>query len=153
MSAGGSRADPPLGVPLLSGPPPEPPLNDRSATDNSCRKCNKEFNILFARGRRCNHCGTSLSTLCFCRSASLIECSYCDSYPMHAHASPHRNCVCSHNRLLVLLSLFRLPGAHAQGDEVSSPYIRQLLLEPPRSRQLLLESPLAPAEVSYSLRR
>ena len=33
-------------MPLLSGPPPE-----YSANESSCRKCNKEFNILFSRSR------------------------------------------------------------------------------------------------------
>ncbi|EKM58134.1 uncharacterized protein PHACADRAFT_182515 [Phanerochaete carnosa HHB-10118-sp] len=40
------------GMPLLSGPPPGPDENE-----NACRKCNKEFNVLFARSRKCNHCG------------------------------------------------------------------------------------------------
>ncbi|OJT13142.1 hypothetical protein TRAPUB_10297 [Trametes pubescens] len=48
------------GMPLLSGPPPE-----YTANEPSCRKCNKEFNILFARSRRCNHCGYS-----YCHSCS-----------------------------------------------------------------------------------
>ncbi|KAI0070110.1 hypothetical protein K474DRAFT_1693911 [Panus rudis PR-1116 ss-1] len=39
-------------MPLLSGPPPTFDTNEQS-----CRKCNKEFNVLFARSRRCNHCG------------------------------------------------------------------------------------------------
>lgn len=41
------------GMPLLSGPPTNP---DPSA-DISCRKCNKDLRGLFARERRCNHCG------------------------------------------------------------------------------------------------
>ncbi|KAL1946238.1 hypothetical protein VTO73DRAFT_15365 [Trametes versicolor] len=48
------------GIPLLSGPPPE-----YTANEPSCRKCNKEFNILFARSRKCNHCGYS-----YCHSCS-----------------------------------------------------------------------------------
>ncbi|KZT65308.1 hypothetical protein DAEQUDRAFT_731575 [Daedalea quercina L-15889] len=40
------------GMPLLSGPPPEYRDNELS-----CRKCDKEFNMLFARSRKCNHCG------------------------------------------------------------------------------------------------
>ena len=40
------------GMPLLSGPPPE--YRD---SEPSCRKCDKEFNVLFARPRKCNHCG------------------------------------------------------------------------------------------------
>ncbi|KAH9833338.1 uncharacterized protein C8Q71DRAFT_775114 [Rhodofomes roseus] len=40
------------GMPLLSGPPPEYATNEPS-----CRKCDKEFNLLFARSRKCNHCG------------------------------------------------------------------------------------------------
>ncbi|GJE85480.1 RING-finger domain-containing protein [Phanerochaete sordida] len=39
-------------MPLLSGPPGGPDSNE-----NACRKCNKEFNLLFARSRKCNHCG------------------------------------------------------------------------------------------------
>lgn len=42
------------GLPLLSGSPPEP-----TRSEPTCRKCNKEFNILFARSKRCNHCGES----------------------------------------------------------------------------------------------
>ncbi|KAI0688416.1 hypothetical protein BC835DRAFT_1549977 [Cytidiella melzeri] len=48
------------GMPLLSGPPP-PAITQ----EQSCRKCNKEFNMLFARSRRCNHCGYS-----YCHSCS-----------------------------------------------------------------------------------
>ncbi len=40
------------GLPLLSGPPPAP-----GRAESSCRKCNKEFNIIFTRSRQCNHCG------------------------------------------------------------------------------------------------
>lgn len=40
------------GIPLLSGSPP-----DYSGTEASCRKCDKEFNFVFERRRRCNHCG------------------------------------------------------------------------------------------------
>ncbi|KDQ58735.1 hypothetical protein JAAARDRAFT_176824 [Jaapia argillacea MUCL 33604] len=47
------------GMPLLSGPPPIP-----SGSEDSCRKCNKEFNILFTRSRRCNHCGYSYCSSC-----------------------------------------------------------------------------------------
>ena len=43
------------GMPLLSGP--APPVHDSSRADISCRKCNKEFNIVFTRARKCNHCG------------------------------------------------------------------------------------------------
>ena len=42
------------GMPLLSGPAPP---HDSSRADISCRKCNKEFNIVFTRARKCNHCG------------------------------------------------------------------------------------------------
>ncbi|KAI0760168.1 hypothetical protein C8Q74DRAFT_1208670 [Fomes fomentarius] len=52
------------GMPLLSGPPPE-----YIANESSCRKCNKEFNILFARSRKCNHCGTLLGYL-YCHSCT-----------------------------------------------------------------------------------
>ena len=47
----------PRGLPLLSGPPPE-----FIGPEHACRKCNKEFNILFARSKRCNHCGESSIT-------------------------------------------------------------------------------------------
>ncbi|GLB42115.1 hypothetical protein LshimejAT787_1101300 [Lyophyllum shimeji] len=39
------------GLPLLSGPPPTVDSGD------SCRKCNKEFNMFLNRSRKCNHCG------------------------------------------------------------------------------------------------
>ncbi|EAU89536.2 hypothetical protein CC1G_02425 [Coprinopsis cinerea okayama7 len=41
------------GLPLLSGPPP--PLAN-SAQSEGCRRCGKEFNIVFSRSRKCNHC-------------------------------------------------------------------------------------------------
>ena len=48
------------GMPLLSGPLPDASLRDRDErSDMSCRKCNKEFNVLFTRGRRCQHCSES----------------------------------------------------------------------------------------------
>ncbi|PIL23499.1 transporter [Ganoderma sinense ZZ0214-1] len=47
------------GMPLLSGPAPEYTVNEAS-----CRKCNKEFNILFVRSRKCNHCGYSYCHSC-----------------------------------------------------------------------------------------
>ena len=45
------------GMPLLSGLVPLPHSSSRA--DISCRRCNKEFNIVFTRARRCNHCGAS----------------------------------------------------------------------------------------------
>jgi hypothetical protein len=45
------------GLPLLSGPPPL--NNDASRAEIACRKCNKEFNIVFTRKCKCNHCGKS----------------------------------------------------------------------------------------------
>ncbi|KIP04380.1 hypothetical protein PHLGIDRAFT_31371 [Phlebiopsis gigantea 11061_1 CR5-6] len=42
----------PRGMPLLSGPLPGP-----DSGGEACRKCNKEFNLIFARSRKCNHCG------------------------------------------------------------------------------------------------
>ncbi|EMD35434.1 hypothetical protein CERSUDRAFT_116199 [Gelatoporia subvermispora B] len=53
-------AAPAGGMPLLSGPPPE-----YSISESACRKCNKEFNILFTRSRKCNHCGYA-----YCHSCS-----------------------------------------------------------------------------------
>ncbi|KAI9509022.1 hypothetical protein F5148DRAFT_1349640 [Russula earlei] len=50
------------GMPLLSGPAPPPYVSSRA--DISCRKCNKEFNIVFTRARRCNHCGYSYCSSC-----------------------------------------------------------------------------------------
>ncbi|KAI9458611.1 hypothetical protein BJY52DRAFT_1119501 [Lactarius psammicola] len=50
------------GMPLLSGP--APPAHDSSRADSSCRKCNKEFNIVFTRARKCNHCGYSYCSSC-----------------------------------------------------------------------------------------
>ncbi|KAF5379132.1 hypothetical protein D9615_005854 [Tricholomella constricta] len=40
------------GLPLLSGPAPTAP-----ESGDSCRKCNKEFNMFINRSRKCNHCG------------------------------------------------------------------------------------------------
>ncbi|KAF7984709.1 hypothetical protein HWV62_13016 [Athelia sp. TMB] len=45
------------GLPLLSGPPPSPPEGSRA--ESGCRKCNKEFNILFTRRCKCSHCVTA----------------------------------------------------------------------------------------------
>ncbi|KAL0572284.1 hypothetical protein V5O48_009687 [Marasmius crinis-equi] len=44
------------GLPLLSG---SPPAQSEDSTENevACRKCNKEFNFLFTRSRKCHHCG------------------------------------------------------------------------------------------------
>lgn len=53
------------GLPLLSGPPPEP---STGRTQNSCRRCNKEFIIIFTRSTRCNHCG-------------YLYCASCADYP------------------------------------------------------------------------
>lgn len=50
------------GMPLLSGP--APPTHDSSRADSSCRKCNKEFNIVFTRARKCHHCGYSYCSSC-----------------------------------------------------------------------------------------
>jgi len=48
------------GMPLLSGPPPP---TESTTAEIACRKCNKEFNLIFARARRCNHCGMCLAAL------------------------------------------------------------------------------------------
>ncbi|PPQ82978.1 hypothetical protein CVT26_005541, partial [Gymnopilus dilepis] len=50
------------GLPLLSGPPPP---TDSTHAEIACRKCGKEFNMIFARARKCNHCGYS-----YCHSCS-----------------------------------------------------------------------------------
>ncbi|KAJ3756313.1 hypothetical protein EV360DRAFT_95759 [Lentinula raphanica] len=49
------------GLPLLSGPPPP---NTSGTAEMGCRKCAKEFNILFTRSRRCNHCGYAYCNSC-----------------------------------------------------------------------------------------
>ncbi|KAJ3991481.1 hypothetical protein F5050DRAFT_1581329 [Lentinula boryana] len=49
------------GLPLLSGPPPS---NTSGTAEMGCRKCAKEFNILFTRSRRCNHCGYAYCNSC-----------------------------------------------------------------------------------------
>jgi rRNA maturation endonuclease Nob1 len=41
------------GLPLLSGPP----ITHVDRAEIACRKCNKEFNVIFTRARKCNHCG------------------------------------------------------------------------------------------------
>lgn len=74
------------GMPLLSGA--APPHNTTRA-DISCRKCNKEFNIIFTRARRCNHCGEL--------------------------RLGRGGCGLTFCRLFVLLLLFGLPGTHATG--------------------------------------
>ncbi|KAH9973821.1 hypothetical protein BGW80DRAFT_1306599 [Lactifluus volemus] len=51
-----------IGMPLLSGPAPSP--HESSRADISCRRCNKEFNIIFTRARKCNHCGYSYCSPC-----------------------------------------------------------------------------------------
>lgn len=48
------------GLPLLSGPPPPPSLPEAS----TCRKCGKEFGIVFNRQRKCMHCGYTFCTNC-----------------------------------------------------------------------------------------
>lgn len=65
------------GMPLLSGPPP-----DYRENEPSCRKCDKEFNVLFARARKCNHCGACLhptSTRDSNHVSDPIGYSYCHS--------------------------------------------------------------------------
>lgn len=68
------------GLPLLSGPPPLP---ESSSAENACRKCNKEFNVIFTRSRRCNHCGkkgySTLDLSEFQRFALFAGYSYCHS--------------------------------------------------------------------------
>ncbi|KAF9225786.1 hypothetical protein BS17DRAFT_777684 [Gyrodon lividus] len=48
------------GIPLLSGPPPPPPPPEASA----CRKCGKEFTMIFHRQRKCMHCGYAYCSSC-----------------------------------------------------------------------------------------
>lgn len=67
------------GMPLLSGPPPGPDANE-----NACRRCNKEFNIVFARSRKCNHCG-ELTTLLASPSTLL-------TYRMRSSLTGHMYC-------------------------------------------------------------
>jgi hypothetical protein len=58
------------GLPLLSGPPPSPSSSSRA--EIACRKCSKEFNVIFTRSRKCNHCGTSAAPVVM-RHSSLIS--------------------------------------------------------------------------------
>lgn len=67
------------GIPLLSGSPP-----DYSGTEASCRKCDKEFNFVFERRRRCNHCG-QLTYVLYPRifhkpATGYSYCSSCSNY-------------------------------------------------------------------------
>jgi hypothetical protein len=72
---------PTRGMPLLSGPPPTMP------NESNCRRCNKEFNVIFARSKKCQHCGLSLSFLC--QAAFHSSCSpgysYCSSNTCSGH--------------------------------------------------------------------
>jgi len=43
------------GMPLLSGLPPT--IQGLPVNSSACRKCNKEFNVIFTRSRKCQHCG------------------------------------------------------------------------------------------------
>jgi hypothetical protein len=67
------------GMPLLSGPAPS--THSSSRADISCRRCNKEFNIVFTRARRCNHCGGSTRSVLphFTYFYLLVGYSYCSS--------------------------------------------------------------------------
>ena len=67
------------GMPLLSGP--VPPAHDSSRADISCRKCNKEFNMVFTRARKCHHCGLSrlLHIFALVTPHLLTGYSYCSS--------------------------------------------------------------------------
>ena len=60
------------GLPLLSGLPP--PNNDVSRAEIACRKCNKEFNILFTRKCKCNHCGECCISLVFASALTKDMC-------------------------------------------------------------------------------
>lgn len=71
----------PAGIPLLSGPPP--PRSGPS--QNGCRKCGKEFSILFNRRRECMHCGERRVELYFTTLLiSILKgydyCSSCTDY-------------------------------------------------------------------------
>ncbi|EGN92843.1 hypothetical protein SERLA73DRAFT_190389 [Serpula lacrymans var. lacrymans S7.3] len=48
------------GLPLLSGPPP----SYTGDLGSSCRRCSKDFNVIFSRAKRCNHCGYSYCSSC-----------------------------------------------------------------------------------------
>ncbi|KAI0090351.1 hypothetical protein BDY19DRAFT_888033 [Irpex rosettiformis] len=96
------------GMPLLSGPPPQ-----AAEHEGSCRKCNKEFNMLFARSRRCNHCGYS-----YCHSCSDYQAlmprndnSGYDTMPICAYCVESLNS--KHGRLK--LDLFELDTFTAAG--------------------------------------
>jgi len=77
------------GMPLLSGRVPPPHSSSRA--DISCRRCNKEFNIVFTRARRCNHCGA-------CTRFVLSFLTYLPPC-----------------RLFLLFVMLGLSGSHAQG--------------------------------------
>ncbi|KIJ24082.1 hypothetical protein M422DRAFT_275217 [Sphaerobolus stellatus SS14] len=49
------------GLPLLSGPPPDP---TPGVDPTNCMRCDKEFFPLFSRPKRCNHCGYSYCSSC-----------------------------------------------------------------------------------------
>ncbi|KAF8345288.1 hypothetical protein F5887DRAFT_885155 [Amanita rubescens] len=50
------------GMPLLSGLPP--PIQGLPVNSSACRKCNKEFNVIFTRSRKCQHCGYQYCSAC-----------------------------------------------------------------------------------------
>ena len=79
----------PRGLPLLSGPPPE-----FVGSEPACRKCNKEFNVLFARSKRCNHCGKSSITNHPARAFSTEPpqgYSYCSTCTGYSALMPRQN--------------------------------------------------------------
>lgn len=84
------------GMPLLSGPPSI--FEPMSRSDFSCRRCNKEFNIVFARDRRCNHCGALYWKICCTGHGADSMSRMTDLHP---------------SRISLLPLLFRVPGSNA----------------------------------------
>lgn len=72
---GGAR-----GMPLLSGPPPP-----EVGGETHCRNCCKEFNLLFARAKRCFHCGPSPRSAALLTHSLPSGYSYCSSSACSGH--------------------------------------------------------------------
>ncbi|TRM62035.1 hypothetical protein BD626DRAFT_570254 [Schizophyllum amplum] len=117
----------PRGMPLLSGPPPPP--SDTGRAEIACRKCNKEFNIIFTRSRHCNHCGYSYCHSCSDYQALMPRetrsggnagydvvqvCSFCIEFLNSAHRPPtHRPRRPPLAKLKRYVTAYALRGAHS----------------------------------------
>ncbi|KAH7886962.1 hypothetical protein F5I97DRAFT_1082937 [Phlebopus sp. FC_14] len=76
----------PPGIPLLSGPPPQPWPPEASA----CRKCGKEFHMFFNRQRKCMHCGYG-----YCSSCSDYQALMPRNAPLRGHDLAHVCAYCT----------------------------------------------------------